>query len=111
MEESGGSAVVAQQPPTVPVQQPLQQPVAVAPVAAPAVITRELTPEEREFLQAISDLITATQELAYALGSIDPEIIVKYPQVKELHEVAREVVRKSWNFYRMVKRRMGAVAP
>lgn len=68
---------------------------------------RELTEEEKEFLNSLTDLVTAAQELSYALAAIDVELLGDNPELKELLEAARNVVRAVWKFHRLVKTRMG----
>ena len=79
--------------------------VAPAPAPAPAP-RRELTEEEKEFLNSLTDLVTAAQELSYALAAVDAESLGDSPELKEVLEAARNVVRAVWKFHRLVKTRM-----
>ena len=67
--------------------------------------TPELTPEQREFLDAMNNLIMSAQELSYALALLPNELIQKHPELQELVESARNVVRATWMFHKLVKRR------
>ena len=50
-------------------------------------------------------LIISTQELSYAVALISNELVEKHPELKELIEAAKNVVRASYDFYKIVKRR------
>lgn len=65
----------------------------------------ELTPEQREFLDKMNNLIMSAQELSYALALIPNDLIEKHPELRELVEAARSVVRATWEFHKFVKRR------
>ncbi|RKX43469.1 MAG: hypothetical protein DRP27_08100 [Thermotogae bacterium] len=77
---------------------------------APSPVTptpkRELTEEEKAFLGALGDLVSSAQELAYALAAVDAETLGDNPELKEVIEAARSVVRAVWRFHRLVKTRM-----
>ena len=79
--------------------------VAPAPAPTPAP-RRELTEEEKEFLNALTNLVTAAQELSYALAAVDVETLGDSPELKEILETARNVVKAVWRFHRLVKTRM-----
>ena len=72
---------------------------------APQPTKRELTEEEKEFLDALGSLVTSAQELSYVLASVDPEILRKYSDLQELIECARNVVRAVYRFHKLIKRR------
>ncbi|RLE86018.1 MAG: hypothetical protein DRJ67_08150 [Thermoprotei archaeon] len=81
---------------------------ATAPTPAPTPAPRrELTEEEREFLNALTNLVTAAQELSYALAAVDVETLGDSQELKEILETARNVVKAVWRFHRLVKTRMG----
>jgi len=89
----------AEQPPTTPPAG--QAPEEVAP-------RRELSEEEKSFLDALTGLVTSAQELSYALAAIDVTSLGDTPEARELVESARNVVKSVWRFHRLVKSRMGA---
>lgn len=82
------------QPPAPPAQTPSQ----------PA--TRELTPEEKQFLNSLTELVTSAQELSYALAAIDTHQFHNDPEMRELLDAAKNVVRAVWRFHKLVKTRM-----
>jgi len=94
--------------PTLPIQpQILQQPTLQPPPGAGApVVAPELTQEQKEFLDAMNNLILSAQELAYAVALLPPELITKYPELAELVNSARNVVRAVWQFHKLVRRRV-----
>lgn len=53
----------------------------------------------------MNDLILSAQELSYALAVVDQSIIERHPELKELIEAARSVVRNVWRFHKFVKTR------
>jgi hypothetical protein len=91
--------------PTLP-QAPAQPPAATAP---PAVPTRALTPEEQEFMDALTKLFTTAQEFGLTLASIETDANKLPPDVREVVEQGREVARAVKNFQRIIKKRMGTV--
>jgi len=86
-------AVVAQQPPAV--------------TEVPA--RRELTEEEKQFLDALSNLVLAVQELAYVLGGSDVRSLGDSPDLQDLIKAAQDVVKAMRRFHRVVKARMRTV--
>jgi len=78
------------------------QPTTVAEVPA----RRELTAEEKEFLDALSNLVLAVQELAYVLGGIDVKTLGDSPDLQDLLEASRNVVQAMRKFHKVVKARM-----
>lgn len=78
--------------------------VAVPPAPAPA---PELTQEQREFLEAMNQLIMSAQELSYTVALVPNELIERHQELRELVDAARNVVRATWHFHKLVKRRMG----
>jgi DNA replication initiation complex subunit (GINS family) len=84
------------------IQQP-QPPAAEAP-ATP--VPREMTPEEKEFMKALTNLFTTAQEFGLTLASIDVEKDDLDPEIKELIEQGREVAKAVKRFQRLIKRRM-----
>jgi len=95
---------VRPQPPTQTTTQSTPQ------VTTPQVATQpprqELTPEQREFMNILNDLIMSAQELSYALAVVDSSKASQDEGIKELIETARNVVRNVWRFHRFVKQRM-----
>jgi len=72
------------------------------PVVAQA--TRELTEEEKEFMNALATLVESAQELSYALAVVDEKEDDLSPELKEVLSSARSVVRAVWKFHRLVKK-------
>jgi len=68
-------------------------------------VTPELSKEQREFLDAMNSLIMSAQELSYALALLPNELIEKHQELKELVESARNVVRATWRFHKLIKQR------
>jgi len=69
--------------------------------------TTELSPEQREFLDAMNNLILSAQELSYALALLPNELVETHQELKELVESARSVVRATWRFHKLIKHRVG----
>jgi len=67
----------------------------------------ELSPEQREFLDAMNNLILSAQELSYALALLPNELVETHQELKELVESARSVVRATWRFHKLIKHRVG----
>jgi len=65
----------------------------------------ELTPEQKELLDAMNNLIMSAQELSYVVALLPNELVDRYPELKELVDAARSVVRATWHFYKIIKRR------
>lgn len=80
---------------------------AVSPIATAPAVRRELSEEEKRFLDSLTKLVTAAQELSYALAAIDTSSLPNSPEVEELVTAARNVVRAVWEFHKLVKTRMG----
>jgi hypothetical protein len=97
-------------------RQPVQpvQPTAVpqpAVAAAPAAVVREMTPEEKEFMDALTRLFTSAQEFGLALAAIESDLNSLPQDVREALELGREVAKAVKNFQRIVRRRLeGRVA-
>jgi len=70
--------------------------------AAPAI---ELTPEQREFLEALNSLILSAQELSYTVALLPNELVETHSELRDLVEAARNVVRSVYRFHKLVKRR------
>jgi len=71
---------------------------------------REMTPEQREFLDKMNKLITSAQELSYALALLPTNLVEENQELKELVESARNVVRATWEFHKYIKSRARARA-
>jgi len=67
----------------------------------------ELTPEQREILDAMNSLIMAAQELSYALALLPNELVESHQELRELVDAARSVVKATWRFHKLIKGRMG----
>ena len=74
---------------------------------APEAVPRQLTPEEREFMDALTKLFTTAQEFGLTLASIETDIANLPPDIKEVVEQGREVAKAVKNFQRIIKKRMG----
>jgi len=74
--------------------------------AAPAVPAREMTPEEKEFMDALTNLFTTAQEFGLTLASIDTNERDLPADIRELVEQGREVARAVKSFQRLVRKRM-----
>lgn len=92
----------AEKPPAIYTQPPTPPSQAQA-TAAP---TTQLTPEQQEFMNILNDLIMSAQELSYALAVVDQSIVEKHPELKDLLEAARSVVKNVWRFHKFVKTRV-----
>jgi hypothetical protein len=77
-----------------------QQPAAVPPAAPPA-----LTEEQMKLLDALNELIMAAHELSFAIAVLPPEVFEKYTEIKDLVEAAKNVVRATYKFHKLVKTR------
>jgi len=64
----------------------------VAPPTPPTPPPIQMTPEQQEFLNVINDLIAGAQELSYEMATLDPEIVHKVPEIKDLLEAGKRVV-------------------
>jgi predicted RNA-binding protein with EMAP domain len=73
-------------------------------IPTPSPIPQEIPEEQKKFLNALNDLLTATQELAFTVALVPPEALEKYSEIKDLIETAKNVVRATYNFYKLVKR-------
>ena len=65
----------------------------------------ELTPEQKELLDAMNNLIMSAQELSYVVALLPNELVDRYQELRELVDAAKSVVRATWNFYKIIKRR------
>ena len=72
--------------------------------AAPA--AREMTPEEKEFMDALTQLFTTAQEFGLTLASLETDITALPADVRECIEQGREVAKAVKRFQRMIRRRM-----
>jgi len=97
------SETPVQTPPPLPmIQPPVKPPQATGGAEAPA---PELTQEQKEFLDALNELIMSAQELSYTVALLPPELEEKYPELKELTAAARNVVRAVYKFHKLIKSR------
>ncbi|RLE88604.1 MAG: hypothetical protein DRJ67_01565 [Thermoprotei archaeon] len=81
-------------------------PTAPAPATARAVAApqRELTEEEKQFMNALATLVESAQELSYALAVAEESEDELSPELKEVLAAARAVVKAVWRFHRLVKK-------
>jgi len=86
---------------------PIQQPAGAVPEAVPEAAPRQLSPEERVFMDALTKLFTTAQEFGLTLASIETDTANLPPDIKEVVEQGREVARAVKNFQRIIKKRMG----
>jgi len=77
----------------------------VQPPTPPAQAQVILTPEQQEFLNAINDLIAGAQELSNEIATLDPEIVHKVPEIKDLLEAGRRVVGAVKRLHRLIRAR------
>jgi len=75
-------------------------------VAAVAATTREMTPEEKEFMDALTQLFTTAQEFGLTLASLETDIMTLPADVRECIEQGREVAKAVKRFQRLIRRRM-----
>ncbi|MCD6487804.1 MAG: hypothetical protein J7K21_01080 [Desulfurococcales archaeon] len=68
--------------------------------------TPQLTPEQKEFLDAMNNLIMSAQELSYTVALLPNDLVEQHQELKELVESARNVVRATWRFHKLIKQRM-----
>jgi len=85
----------------------LQPPAAAAPQAAPEGAPRPLSPEEKDFMDALTRLFTTAQEFGLTLASIETDVAKLPPDMREVVEQGKEVARAVKNFQRVIKKRMG----
>jgi len=76
------------------------------PETRPEARAPEMTPEQREFLDAMNQLILSAQELSYVVALLPNELIEKHPELRELVDAAKNVVRATWTFHKLIKQRM-----
>jgi len=75
-------------------------------VAAVAATAREMTPEEKEFMDALTQLFTTAQEFGLTLASLETDITTLPADVRECIEQGREVAKAVKRFQRLIRRRM-----
>ena len=89
--------------PTQPVKPAATEPAA-APAQPPA--SRELSPEDQKFMDALTWLFTSAQEFGLSLATIETDISTLPRDVREALELGREVAKAVKNFQQIVKERM-----
>jgi len=77
------------------------------PVPQQVVAQPQMSPEQQEFLNVINDLIAGAQELSYEMATLDPEIIHKVPEIKELIEAGKKVVLAVKKLHKLIRSRSG----
>jgi len=65
----------------------------------------DLSSEQKAFLDAMNNLIFAAQELSYTVALVPSELEEKYPELKDLIESSKNVVRATYNFHKLIKAR------
>ncbi|MGC9012407.1 MAG: hypothetical protein ACP5VX_05580 [Thermogladius sp.] len=65
----------------------------------------ELTEEQKKVLDALNELILATHELSFAIAVLPPEVFEKYNEIKDLVEAAKNVVKATYKFHKLLKGR------
>jgi len=103
---------VQTQPQTQPQNQTQTQTVSVPanvppPYVNPPTPPVAITPEQQEFLNVINDLIAGAQELSYEMATLDPEIIHKVPEIKDLLEAGKRVVGAVKRLHKLIRARTG----
>lgn len=96
---------VAQPAPTPAPAYPPYQPLAAPPAAPAAPLSREPTPEEKEFMETLTRLFSAAQEFGLTLASIDTKQMRLPQEIEELIEQGREVAKAVKDFQRLIRRR------
>lgn len=86
-----------------------QQAAAALPPAAPEVPARQLTAEERAFMDALTRLFTTAQEFGLTLASLETDVSTLPPDVREVVEQGREVAKAVKHFQRIIKKRLEVV--
>jgi len=106
----------AQTPTGAPILPEIREPIrqgeaatGVAPVPAPEAAARPLTPEEKEFMDALTRLFTTAQEFGLSLASMETDISNLPGDVKEVVEQGREVAKAVKSFQRIIRKRLGTV--
>jgi len=79
------------------------QPVPYAPT--PEMVSPELTAEQKEFLDAMNNLILSAQELSYAVALLPNDLVESHPEIRDLMESAKNVVRAVYRFHKLIKKR------
>jgi len=69
----------------------------------------EMTKEQREFLDKMNKLMFSVQELSFAVAILPPKLIEQYPELQELVESARNVVRSYYEIHKFIKKRSRSV--
>jgi len=64
----------------------------------------EIPEEQKKFLEALNELLIATQELSFAVALVPQEISDKYSEIKDLTEAAKNVVKATYKLHKLVKR-------
>jgi len=77
------------------------------PEQLPPVTPPQVSEEQKQFLDALNNLIFTVQELAYAKALVKEDIVDKYPELKDLMASATEVIRSAYQFHKLVKQGVG----
>jgi hypothetical protein len=65
-----------------------------------------MTPEEKEFMDALTRLFTSAQEFGLTLATLETDIASLPADVRECIEQGREVAKAVKNFQQIVRRRL-----
>ncbi len=103
----------APQATTQPQPSPQVQPQPQAPQVPPAAGTgtqaqpqaTEIPKEQQELLNVMNELLMAAQELSYTVALVPNQLIEQHEELKDLVEAARNVVKATYKFYKLIKRR------
>ncbi len=63
----------------------------------------EMTEEQKKFLDALNELLMATQELSFAVALVPNEAVEKYSEISDLVATAKNVVRATYRLHKIVK--------
>jgi len=75
------------------------------PAPQQVVVQPQMTPEQQAFLNVINELISGAQELSYEMATLDPEIIHKVPEIKDLLEAGKKVVNAVKRLHKLIRTR------
>ncbi len=67
--------------------------------------TQEIPPEQKEILDAMNELLMSAQELSYTVALVPNDLVEENEELQDLVNAAKNVVRATYKFYKIVKRR------
>jgi len=65
----------------------------------------QITPEQRAFLEALNELISSAQELSYEMATLDPDVMRKAPEIRDLINAGRKVVVAVKKLHNLIRAR------